>query len=287
MKLSKLVMVFTVIFLMTFLSCNKEDTLEIQDESIALTTTSYALEASTEAAENVIDSYALYGGSYLDFNGLIGKGHHDRAGFFSDCTTIASETIDNITTVTIAFSEDCEDKKGNILSGSIVIVKTIGDNERNRTITFDGFSVNGYVMTGTKVCNFSSANTNGNPEMSGTVNMSIETDEGTVTKVGNRLVEITNGGDTDIHSDDEKTITGTHTFTNAEGNVYKVEITTALVKPVDCSYISSGVKQFTENNAISTLDYGDGTCDSIATLTDANGTVTEIEIKKRRRGRNL
>lgn len=284
MKINKFLVAFAATASLTFLSCDNEDSSNFKDDTLSITTTSVALEASAEEVESVVDDYVLYGGSYLDFGSAFGKGQHDRAGFFSSCVEMVSETVDDTITITLTFPEDCEDRNGNLISGTITIVKSLSDTDRSRTVTFDGFTINGYVVSGTKICSYTVENANGNPEMSGSVDISIETDEGTITKVGTRMVEITSGGDTDTHSDDEKTITGSHTFTDAEGNTYAVEITIPLIKPADCDYIASGVKQYSDNGEVSTLDYGDGTCDAIATMTDADGTVTEIKLKRKRKG---
>lgn len=284
MKISKFLVAIAATASVTFVSCDNEDSSDTNEDALDNTITSVSLEASTEAVESVVDDYVFYGGSYLDFGSLFGKGHHDRAGFFSSCAEMESETTDDITTITLTFPEDCEDRKGNILSGTITIVKSTSDTDRSRTVTFDDFTVNGYAVSGSKSGMYTAENANGNPELSSTVAISMETEEGTITKVGSKLVEITSGGDTDTHSDDEKTITGSHVFTNAEGDTFSVEITTALIKPADCRYIASGVKQYSKNGEVSTLDYGDGTCDAIGTLTEVDGTITEIELRRGKRG---
>ena len=245
---------------------------------------SVSLEASVEGVESTLDEYAFYGGNYLNFGGISSRGFHDRAGFFSNCAELMAETVDETTTITITFPEDCEDRRGNLVSGTITIVYSQTDANKSRSATFTDFSVNGYLVNGTRTYSYSAANANGNPEIAGTVDLSIETEEGTIAKSGSRLIEITAGGDTDTYTDDEKTITGSRVFTDAEGNRFSVEITEPLVKPAGCHYIATGIKQYTENDAIAVLDYGDGNCDSVAELTAADGTITEIELRRGRRG---
>ena len=46
------------------------------------------------------------------------------------------ETIDDILTITITFTEDCVDRKGNTLGGMIVITKEMSDSSKSRTISF-------------------------------------------------------------------------------------------------------------------------------------------------------
>lgn len=288
---SILIMAFASMTL-CFLSCNDNESVSddaLQNLSIIEFVT---LEASVEEVESVVDAYSLYALNSLEFESTgktgsgkvhLGKGCRDRSGFFPDCTVFEEVIEDDVTTITISFPDDCEDGNGDIISGTITIVKSTLDTDRSRSITFDAFTVNGYVINGTKTHDYTAVNGNGNSQMEGSINITVETDEGTITKVGTRLVEVTAGGDTDTHSDDEKTITGSHALTDAEGNTKIVEITTALIKPAGCKYIAEGIKEYTENDITSVLDYGDGACDNIATLTEADGTVTEIELKRKRR----
>ncbi len=277
-----------------FISCNDsepvtDDSLELSDSSGAV-----ALETSVEAVESVADAYSFYAISALEFvtdntgkesteRNSPPKRCKDRSGFFPECTEFSEETVDDIITITVSFPDDCVDRNGDVISGTITVVKSISDTDKSRTVTFNNFSINGHVINGTKAHEYLAENGDGNPQISGSIDISVETDEGTVTKVGSRLMVITSGGDTATHIDDERTITGSHTFTDTEGQAKVVEITTPLVKPEACKYIAQGVKTYTVSGEVSTLDYGDGTCDNMATLTEADGTVTEIELKRKRK----
>ncbi|AUP79627.1 hypothetical protein [Flavivirga eckloniae] len=295
MKKNKfMVAIATAALTLFFTSCNKDESVTDDALETGNVPELVALETSIEAVESTADSYSLYAMSSLDFESTTtGKSDseklppekrcHDRSGFFPDCTEFSKEVTDNTITITVSFPENCIDRNGDVISGTITIVKSISDTDRTRTATFTDFTINGHVINGTKTHEFTAANNDGNPQISGSVDISVETDEGTVTKVGTRLVVITSGGDTHTHADDEKTITGSHTFTDAEGNTRSVEITTPLVKPAACKYIVEGVKTYTKNGETSSLDYGDGTCDNVGTLTEADGTVTEIELKRKRR----
>ena len=277
MKMSK-ILVVCIVLTAIFISC-EDDTIESVDSDLSISEF-VSLEASIEEVENVVDEYAMYAGG-LDFEALSGKGNghiFDRAKFFSECVTFSVEETDNIKTITISFAEDCVDKKGNEVSGTITIVKEVSDSSKSRSISFEDFSVNGYVVNGTKTYEYNAENANGNPEMGGNVDLTIETEEGLITKKGSRLVEVTAGGDTDTFEDNELTITGSHSLTKADGSNFEMEITTALIKPAACKYIAEGIKEIVRDGIESTLDYGDGTCDSIAILTTGD-TVTEIEIK--------
>lgn len=271
----------SIVLATIFVSCEKDD-LEIGDDNLSIAEY-VSLETSIEEVESVLDEYALYAGG-LDFDALSGKGigHiFDRAKFFSTCVNFSVEEVENTKTVTISFAEDCIDKRGNEVSGTIIIVREMSDLSKSRSISFTDFSVNGYVINGTRTYEHLDENGNGNPEMRGTINLTIETEEGTITKTGSRSVEVTSGGDTDSYEDNELTITGSHELTKADGTVFEMKIIVALRKPAECHYISEGIKEISRKGELSTLDYGDGTCDAIAILTKPDGTVTEIEIKRK------
>jgi hypothetical protein len=272
-----------------FISC-QNDTL-----SEAITSeTAVSSEAVIEEAEGVLDDISLYSESTFGVdmstsvtnkdvtskNETISK--YGRSGFFRDCADIVVTADVNTITATITFTGDCLDNDGNVITGTITKVWSLTDTNAERTITIDNLNINGYIINGTKTYVFTSSNENGNPEMTGTVNITVETNEGTFSKVGTRTVEITSGGDTDSCFDDEKTITGSCVYTDVSGASFSVEITTPLVKPAACLYIASGIKVYTTAEGTTTLDYGDGTCDNVATKTTPDGIVTEIELGRKR-----
>lgn len=268
-----------------FVACNNEG--ESVNDNLAVSE-SINSEIVVEDVESVLDNVSMYsdisfGVSALSKTSTLSKdGHHGESEYFKDCVDITVELVDETLTTTFVFNGACEDHDGNVITGTITKVRSLSDAGKERTITFQDLTINGYVVNGTQTFSYVSSNANGNPEFTSTIDMSIVTNEGTISKVGTKTVEITAGGDTYSCFDDEKTITGSSTFTNASGATFTVEITTPLVKPVECRFIASGVKTYTASEGTITVDYGDGTCDNIATKTDAEGTVTEITLGTKR-----
>jgi len=282
----KKILSLTFLATLLFVACEKEETSQNDlDIPAGLLVDN---EVTLEETEEVLDNIVLYSESAFGVTTSTTSKNEspDKRGkseFFRECADITVEETDTITTTTIVFNGECEDEDGNSISGTITKVKENAEGSRTRTVTFTDVMINGRLVNGTKIYTFVEENENGNPEMTGTVDMSIETDEGTATKVGTRTVEVTAGGDTYFWYDDEKTITGTSTFTNAAGESFMVEITTPLVKPAECRYIASGVKEYTRTEGTTIIDFGDGTCDNIATKTLPDGTTEEITLRKRRK----
>ncbi|WP_445954707.1 hypothetical protein [Yeosuana sp.] len=252
-----------------------------------------AAEVIIEETESVLDDISLYSESSFGVDlsaSVTGKdsgskdniNKHGRSGFFSDCADIVVTISGDMITASVTFTGDCLDWNGNVITGTITKTWSRTDTTKERTITVENLSINGYVINGTKTFTYTLSNANGNHEMTGSVNISVETEFGTITKVGTRTVEITAGGETDTWEDDEKTITGSFVYTGASGATFSVEITTPLVKPAGCHYMASGIKEYTTANGTAVLDYGDGTCDDVATKTGPDGTLVEIELGKKR-----
>ena len=86
------------------------------------------------------------------------------------------------------------------------------------------------------------------------------------------------------------TLTGSATGVNRNGEAYRAEIVEEFVFARDCwlgrVFIPvSGVKTFTVEDQITTIDYGEGACDNLATVTK-DGVSEEIivSLRGRRRG---
>lgn len=284
----KTLKVLLVLVAIGFISCESKST---SDDDLSASSTVNS-EVIVEDIESVLDNVSIYSDASFGI-GVTSKtvssskeaeavNKRGRSGFFKDCADITIEEANGTITTTITFSGECEDYDGNIITGTIKKIRTILDTSKERTLIIENLSINGYVINGTKTYFYTTSNDNGNPALTSSIDISVETDEGTITKVGTRTIEITAGADTDSCYDDEKTITGSSTITLANGATFTVEITTPLVQPAGCRYIASGVKQYTNASGTLTVDYGDGTCDNIATKTAADGTITEIKIGKKR-----
>ena len=76
--------------------------------------------------------------------------------------------------------------------------------------------------------------------------------------------------------DDVYEITGTATVTRANNMSFNVNITSPLIAALSCHWIKQGTVQMTPVSTSSqltrTLDYGNGVCDALATLTIGNKT---------------
>lgn len=190
----------------------------------------------------------------------------------NSCANVTLSNTDPNTfpkTMTIDFGTGCSSngitRKGKIiatLSGKILATGT------TVTVSFDNYHVNDFKVEGT----FSITNNSGGAGLSlttQTTNGKLTYPDGTTyyTYSGTHTLIQSAGAGTPSIADDSFSITGNSTTASSAGNSLTVSITTPLVKNALCTNIVSGVQSFTYNSIGGTLNYGDGTCDKIATLT--------------------
>lgn len=193
---------------------------------------------------------------------------------------IDSEDGDYPKTITLDYGDGTELQNGKILSGVITIEISAPRDSSNyqRNITYDNFGVDSLLINGTSVITIHRED-----ETFRTFTSNIEltfADGTTVTRTSERVWQWIEGMDTELdQTDDVIQITGYANVETAEGDYYKKEIVEPLIRIHDCRYIVEGVVEITLNGelTISTLDYGDGTCDAIATLTK-DGESFEVDL---------
>ena len=274
---------------LVFVACeteNLEDALNNESASLE-TVDAVNLEVAVEESLNVLDDIAMYSSYFYGINDLQfskdGDGEwRGHSGFFRECSDFSIVKEGNTLTITIVFNGECEDENGNVITGTIVKVESYGEGTSENSLTVTDLSINGYLINGTQTYSHTRSNENGNPQKEGSFELTVVTEAGTVSKAGNRKVEITEGADTDTWVDNVKTITGFSTYTTLDGATFSVEITTPLVKPAACKFIVSGVKTYTTPTGVSTLDFGDGSCDGFAIYTNEAGEEMQVTLGKKR-----
>lgn len=295
-----------VSLLVIFTACDKEDGIKPETDFIdpdmsvtveSVLTTEASADDVMEAADYEVDLFSgtaeIYTSMTVASDGLKAESLGERYRYRyrnQNCPSISIESTDGDfpKTITLDYGESTELENGRIISGIIQIV--LSDSPRvdgaTRTVTFQNFSVDGVGISGTNVKTF-----NGDNQTERIVKIEREMlftfDDGTtLTRTAERTRTWAAGLDTPFdHSDDVMEITGYTNCEDSDGNTYRREITTKLTKRGDCRFIVSGEVTMSKNGAVfATLDYGNGDCDRIATMTTAEGS-KEIEIGKRVRER--
>ena len=275
---NKLAILFTglVVLIATF-SCESEsDPASLSEDEIeeVVTLTESVFSQSSLDVDDVSTS------ANESLNGRLGP---DNGGFgFRDCITVESSDEEDFPfTITLTYEDECSSndvtKSGTI---SVEITGPLGEIGTQRIVTYDNYTVNGYVFSGVETF----TNTG-----EGTFTVLLES-AGIVTPEGNTLtwahqkerVQI-EGENTDESGDDVFQTTGSSSgFLVGDELIYSQEIVAPLISRKDCFWIVQGTVESTIGESSYALDYGEGACDDLAIRTE-NGTSEEVTLDFRRR----
>lgn len=193
-------------------------------------------------------------------------------------------------TITIDFGDGCIGKHGRERSGKIIISYT----DRRfvpgavHTITFNNFYIDGNKIEGTRIRTNISESTDDNLKFRiELINGKITFEDGT--SATREAIWETTRIRTPNPINDERIRTGSANGINVDGIGYTVTITKPIVWKRGClptvrvmiPVEGVKVKEFEDGNTI-TIDYGDGTCDNLVTITK-DGVSETVELRGLRR----
>ena len=278
-----------IAFVLLLASCKKDsetvvldatDTQNVNSESVS---DSYSDESTDMANISVAGAGSQYAGrSEGDIAGL--KDIDDKF----KCATVTIERTPNsaparpVGTITIDFgTTDCADGRGVVRKGKIIINYVGVRFAVGSTIitTFEGFSRNGVKIEGVHTLTNVQATGSSNPKFTVVIvggkltfaDGKIITREQSFTREWQRASNPTQ---------DKWVVSGSASGTNKNLKKYEMVITKDLVYSRACAISDkvfipvSGTKVFTTDNKTFTVDYGDGACDNIITVSTAAGSKT-------------
>ena len=279
-----------IAFVLLLASCKKDsetvvldatDTQNVNSESVS---DSYSDESTDMANISVAGAGSQYAGrSEGDIAGL--KDIDDKF----KCATVTIERTLNISTqerpvgkITIDFgTTDCADGRGVVRKGKIIINYVGVRFAVGSTIitTFEGFFRNGVKIEGVHTLTNVQAPGSSNPKFTVVIvggkltfaDGKIITREQSFTREWQRASNPTQ---------DKWVVSGSASGTNKNLKKYEMVITKDLVYSRACAISDkvfipvSGTKVFTTDNKTFTVDYGDGACDNIITVSTAAGSKT-------------
>jgi len=264
---------------------------------VALTSCSENEGGSQDIVEQMdIESEAALESSYEDVDLIVEAGMEtvDTGGRIErdellDCAVVTHDFDNNI--ITIDYGDGCEGPGGRIRAGMIIV--TYNDHRlvpgAFRETTFDGFSIDSVLVEGTRRVENISEDLDDEPTFSITMTggkLTFE-DATTVTREAARTRTWFRGSNP---LSDEVEVVGDASGTQRDGNSYTMEIAERLIFKRTCwargVFIPvSGVKIFTSGEDVAVLDYGDGECDYLATVSINGEEPFEITLRPRRRFR--
>ncbi len=287
----------TVAFIMFLASCSDNNKIDFT-----------ASDASNVEGESTSDSYSsdasdvstdVVGGlSDLQLGGR--ESEEIKGGFLDNdklkCAKITIERSLNATkdkpagVITILYPEDgtCKDARGNVRLGSIIITYSGKKFAVGSTIStkFLNYSVAGVKIEGTHtLTNVAPVGAAGYPRFNATIV------GGKVTFLNGKTVtreqNFTREWQRATNAREDKWVLvkgGTASGTNRDGKIYAMEVTKDIVYSRACQISNkvfiavSGEKTFTSDGKVVTINFGDGACDNIVTIT-INGKSKDVEVK--------
>ncbi|WP_338841267.1 hypothetical protein [Flavobacterium ginsenosidimutans] len=284
---TKFLLISTCITMSFFVSCNSDEKTNdgsgtaITNEEII---TNSKIDASVEDVTNIAEDQFS---SQINVNAKPGG---PIKNYLPSCATITTVLTNNTWTKTVDFGvEGCTLNNGNTVKGKMVISFSNDFSTSTQTIsyTFEGFYHNGKKLQGSKSIVRTIKETDllvtPHPVSTASIDLTITFDDGGVyTRKGTLVKEMTSGYDTWYDWDDNVfVVTGSGSTTFPNGDTFSAEITTPLEFNAECRkcFAVKGIVSITKNGAAATIDYGNGECDTIATVTK-DGVTEEVDLKK-------
>jgi len=283
MNLMMMLAAFGVMFLA---SCNDESETPLAGNDDEVVNTEAELDADFEDIDNMTLE-SLESNVYSE-EGSSGSRVAHRRHHIPDCAEVTHNYEEM--TITIDFGEECELRNGKVVSGVIFITYT------NRkfmpgsltTTTLQDFYVDGKLIEGTRVVENISASLEDNPTFHITLTGGkITLEDGTfATRDADKTVmwiRADNPLRDEFHVLEGSTAYGF----NFEGIDYSINVVETIVYKNFCDdqFIKapvSGVKQVIKGDQEWIIDFGDGECDTLVTVTHDGETWT-VELKRRKR----
>jgi len=284
---SKILLFATLLSITFFISCNNES---VNEAATSNTITADETVVNSEI-DATVDDVSIIAEDQFDKKSSAAK--TTSAGMKSmlpPCATVTAVLTNDTWTRTIDFgTEGCAMPNGNILKGKIIISFSKNFATPIRTISYklEGFYHNDKLIEGSKTITHELKTTDLlvdiHPVSSHSIDVKITYPDGKIySRVGKRVREMVEGFATMTNWEDNVfKVWGNHTTTFPNGSVYTCTIKTPLLIKMSCKmpFPVSGVVEIVKNDAQATLDYGNGDCDKLATIT-IDGVSKEIVLRK-------
>ena len=283
---TKIVSGIAIVMLSFFISCDSSN--DGNDNNPTLTAKDIAVNSKIDVA--IDDVVYIVEDQYTAQQSISNRSSTASKSILPTCATFTTVLVDGTWTRTIDFGcTGCTLSNGNILKGKIIISFSNNFTSKFRTFLyrFVDFYHNGKLLQGNKSITYESKSTEllatEHPVMTFTVDMKITFDDGKVySRTGTTVKETVEGNETPLNWEDNVfLVTGNSATSLANGDTVTNVITTPLRYITSCKlpFPVSGIVSITKNTSVGTLDFGDGKCDNLATLT-IDGVTKDINLEK-------
>jgi hypothetical protein len=268
MKLTSIFTLLSVSAVTVLVSCKKDKSSAVNND-VETTFQLSENQATSEALQD--DANAIFFEAATD-KGLLGARTFEtlqKNNTLSCATVSVTPAIGFPKTIVVDFGSGCTSADGINRSGKINIVLSDSVRKTGSTavITFTNYFSAGFKVEGTITWT--------NTSTPNAISWTRQIATGKITgpnayywlHTGTKTITQTAGASTPLNVlDDVFSVTGNHTVTNPSGKSRTATITEALEKKTVCHNITKGKIKIEGPAHYAILDYGDGTCDSKATI---------------------
>lgn len=255
---------FALSGLLVLASCSTEDDAATEaNQQAALTSEQAQLnaqaETTTDQAFNLIE---------LAYSGQE-ESTARSSSVFSNCAVITVDLDGQLTLISIDFGQGCQLNNGHFVSGLLHLsYGPVVNGTRTINYQFEDFTVNQKGVAGGGTILRVHSNANGNPQSTLNKNLVVSFPSGVTADVtGTRVAEWIEGFASGTWQDNVFLISGNRDIDFSNGYIHQVEVLDALRREATCDYFVSGTMEVTRNLGTGAIDFGQGQCDNLATLT--------------------
>ena len=160
-------------------------------------------------------------------------------------------------------------------NGTVTVVYSTEPGTASFTATYVDFYVGDVKLNGTRTFTIIGDQNQSSISFSVTSDMTAEFANGSViSENGSREFTFTFGDSLETST---YSISGSWEL-QVDQDEYAVNITTALQGNLSCGYLTTGTMDVNKNGLEVTVDFGDGTCDNIATIIYPNGATEDVTL---------
>jgi hypothetical protein len=262
---------------LTFASCSSNDDVS---EPENLTGATLEVQRSAEIdqmdmviGDLIIDAYEVEESDLADRNSQVRD--------LPECVTITVIAQQGYRQVTLDFgSEGCM-VRGHVLKGQLIFDYTRVAEAQQIMINYNlvDFYFDAKNIIGSRSILREVSNANGNPQFTHQLNITVIWPNGVqASREGTKIREWVEGFGTGIFSDNVFEITGNWSATFVNGNTHTYDVLMPLRRDVSCPFVVSGSFEVQRTNFGGVFDYGEGTCDNLASFTFNTGAVIPVTL---------
>ena len=281
-----------VLFIFGFLSCDKMNNLNNTDSATLNSNLKAAVtevlstkvdQISTQDVQSIsIENYNGFGDA-IRYNPVKSGGDmmHFRIPHLSPCATVTVSDSVFPKEIVIDYGTSCADRHNHNISGKIIIDISDSLNKPGavKSVQFQNFTMDSVKVEYTATIKNLGLNTDGNMVMQSNSTQVMTLANGTVLNEKNdETITWISGFATPAKEDDKFYKSGSGSLSINDTLKYSRSITAPLLYDRSCEFIVRGTVDLYKNGSNVVIDYGNGNCDNIATVT-TNGTTEQINLK--------